>query len=152
MVAHQVIWPIFSLGPALRPTWPTSGVVSLLRTPEPPPPTRSALPCRAPSLAAPSSARHPSPLINLAPRQLLSLLHSMKRPVLNFHHRRSVTSSDPLPRRPDAIKGARSHGHFTHSILPHLAPLIHAPSHPTPSTDAVFHSSPPSAQPRHRAT
>jgi hypothetical protein len=92
-----------------------------------------------------------SPLVNLAPRQLLSLLHSLKWSVLNFHRRRSVASSDPSPHRPDAIKGARSHGHFTRNILPHLALLICAPSCPTPSTDTVFHSSPPPAQPRHRA-
>jgi hypothetical protein len=91
------------------------------------------------------------PHINLAPRQLLSLLHSLKWSVLNFHRRRSIASSDPSPHRPDAIKGARSHGHFTRSVLPHLALLICAPSCPTPSTDTVFHSPPPPAQPRHRA-
>jgi hypothetical protein len=39
-----------------------------------------------------------------------------------------VASNDPSPHRPDAIKGALSHGHFTQNILPHLAPLIRAPS------------------------
>jgi hypothetical protein len=82
----------------------------------------------------------PLPLINLVPHRLLSLLHSLKLPVLNFHCRRSVTSSDPSPHRLDAIKGARSQGHFTHSISPHLAPLICAPSRLTPSTKAMFHS------------
>jgi hypothetical protein len=84
--------------------------------------------------------RLPSPLINLVPRRLLSLLHSPKWPVLNFHRHRSVTSSSPSPHHPDAIKGARSHSHFTHSVLSHLAPLICALSRLTPSTDAVFHS------------
>jgi hypothetical protein len=83
--------------------------------------------------------RLPSPLINLAPRRLLSLLHSSKQPVLNFRHHRSVASSNPSPHRPDAIKGAQSHGHFTRSVLPHLALLIRASSRPTISTDAVFH-------------
>jgi hypothetical protein len=95
-------------------------------------------------IKAPPS-RFPSPLINLAPRRLLSLLHSSKWSELNFHHSQSVTSSDPSPRRPDTIKGARSHDHFTHRILPHLALLICAPSRPTPSIDAVFHSPPASA-------
>jgi hypothetical protein len=164
-----MLFPVFFIFPAChrnspsRPTspwWPikSSGPFLLWAQhydPLGPPPASS------PSFGRPSrrhppgrrclAMRHPSPLINLAPRRLLSLLHSMKRPVLNFHHRRSVASSDPSPHRLDAIKGARSHGHFTHSVLPHLAPLIHAPSRPTPSTDAVFHSSPPSAQPRHRA-
>jgi hypothetical protein len=86
--------------------------------------------------------RLPSPLINLAPYRLLSLLHSLKRPVLNFHHRHSVASSNPSPHHTDAIKGARSHDHFSRIVLPDLAPLIHAPSRPTPSTDTVFHSPP----------
>jgi uncharacterized Zn-finger protein len=74
------------------------------------------------------------------PRRLLSLLHSPKQPVLNFHHRQSVASSDPSPPLADSIKGAQSHGHFTYSVLPHRAPLTRAPSRPTPSTDVVFHS------------
>jgi hypothetical protein len=144
MVAHQVFRLIFALGPALRPTWPTSARRLL-------PSDARAIATHPVGIAAPCTAacrallragsqteelpgRLPSPLINLAPRRLLSLLHSLKRPVLNFHRRRSVASSDPSPRRPDAIKGARSHGHFTRSVLPHLAPLIHAPCHPTPST------------------
>jgi hypothetical protein len=45
-----------------------------------------------------------------------------------------------LPHRPDTIKGALSHGYFTHNILPHLAPLIRGPSCPTPSTAAVLNS------------
>jgi hypothetical protein len=75
-----------------------------------------------------------SPIINLAPRRLLSLLHSLKWPVLNFHRCRSVASSDPSPHRPDAIKGSRSHGHFTHSVLPHLAylPVPRATQHQAP--------------------
>jgi hypothetical protein len=64
----------------------------------------------------------------------------------------------PLPHRlPSPLSPLRPYkrchhlSHFPHSVLPHLAPLIHAPSRPTPSTDAMFHSSPPPAQPRHRA-
>jgi hypothetical protein len=145
MVAHQVFRPVFAWGLAMRPSWPTSSVVSFLRTPKP------SYPLRAGSQTEELPGRLPSPLINLAPRRLLSLLHSLKWPVLNFHRRRSVAFSDPLPHRPDTVKGARSHGNFTHRILPHLAPLIRAPSRPTPSTDSVLHSSPPPAQPRHRA-
>jgi hypothetical protein len=57
--------------------------------------------------------------------------------------------SPPSPLQP--YKRGHHLGHFPCSVLPHLAPLIRAPSHPTPSIDAVFHSSPPLAHPRHRA-
>jgi hypothetical protein len=136
----QPIWPI-SLGRLLPLAEPHHRLAPL---------TGATAPCAVvghPSthasrqIEAPPS-RLPSPLINLAPCRLLSLLHSLKRLALNFHRRRSVASSNPLPRRPDAIKRAQSHGHFTRRVLPHLAPLIRALSHPTPSTDAVFHSPP----------
>jgi hypothetical protein len=92
----------------------------------------AAAPCTAVGRPSPRASRRieappdclPSPLINLAPHRLLSLLHSSKWSILNIHHRRSVASSDPSPHRPDAIKGAWSHCHFTRSVLPHLAPLI----------------------------
>jgi hypothetical protein len=54
-----------------------------------------------------------------------------------------------LPLQP--YKRCHHLGHFPRSVLPHLALLIRAPSHPTSSTDAVFHSSPSLAPPRHRA-
>jgi hypothetical protein len=103
---------------------------------------RRCLPCPPPRAGSQTEElpdRLPSPLINLAPRRLLNLLHSLKWPVLNFHRRRSVASSDPSPRRPDAIKGVRSHGHFTHSVLPHLAPLIRAQAtqHQAPTSCSI---------------
>jgi hypothetical protein len=68
--------------------------------------------------------------------------------------RRPFPSPHRLPSPPSALwpyKRCHHLGHFSRSVLPHLALLILAPSRPTPSTDAVFHSSPPPAQPRHRA-
>jgi hypothetical protein len=136
-----------------RPVWPLS-LGRLLPLVEPrrhlAPLTCAAALCATVGHPSPHASRQikalpsrlPSPLINLAPCRLLSLLQSLKWPVLNFHHRQSVASSNPSPHRPNAIKGARSHGHFTHSVLPHLALLIRAPSRPTPSIDVVFHSPP----------
>jgi hypothetical protein len=121
---NQPVWPI-SLGRLLPLAELRHHIAPL---------TGAAAPCAAVGHPSPRASgrieappnRLPSPLIYLEPCRLLSLLHSLKWPVLNFHHRRSVASSIPSPHRPDAIKGARSHGHFTCSILPHLAPLIRA--------------------------
>jgi hypothetical protein len=57
--------------------------------------------------------------------------------------------SPPSPLQP--YKRCHHLGHFPHIVLQNLAPLIRAPSRPTPSIDVVFHSSPPPVQPHHRA-
>jgi hypothetical protein len=49
------------------------------------------------------------------------------------------------PHRLNTIKGALSHSHFAHNVLLYLTSLIHASSHPTPSTAAMFHFLPPLA-------
>jgi hypothetical protein len=98
-VAHQVFRSIFALDPALRPNWPTSGVVPYLM-PEPPPPARPALPHPPPRAGSQTEAppgRLPSPLNNLAPRRLLSLLHSLKWPTSKCTPRPPSSSSDRLP-------------------------------------------------------
>jgi hypothetical protein len=63
----------------------------------------AAAPCTTVGQPSPRASRRievppgrlPSPLINLVPRRLLSLLHSPKWPVLNFRRHQSVASSVP---------------------------------------------------------
>jgi hypothetical protein len=140
--------------PTFGPAWPTRGHL--------PPLTEPPLP-GLPSLRAPSSIallhpvgvepnRRPTPFISpssnghpLASSPITGTLMKHHRPFPSPHR----LPSPPSPLRP--YKRCHQLGHFPPSILPHLAPLIRAPSHPTPSIDAVFHSSPPPVQPRHRA-
>jgi hypothetical protein len=127
------------------PAWPTRGLL--------PPPTELPLPGLPPLRAPPSVALphpvgvepnwRPTPLISpsangrpLASSPITGTL--MKRHRLFPSPHRLPSPSSPL--RP--YKRCHHLGHFPCSILPHLAPVIRAPSRPTPSIDAVFHSSP----------
>jgi hypothetical protein len=130
------------------PAWPTRGHL--------PPPTEP--PLRAPpSIALPHPVgvepnRRPTPFIspssNCRPHAsppVTGMLMKCRRPFPSTHR----LPSPPSPLRP--YKRCHHLGHFPCSVLPHLAPLIRAPSRPAPSIDAVFHSSPPPVHPRHRA-
>jgi hypothetical protein len=141
---------IQSFGPA----WPTWGRL--------PPPTELLLP-GLPLPRAPPSIALPHPVgvePNQRPTPFISL-SSNGRPLASspvtgtlMKQCRTFPSPHHIPSPPSPLRHyKRCHhlGHFPRSVLPHLAPLIRAPSRPTLSTDAVFHSSPPPAQPRHSA-
>jgi hypothetical protein len=94
--------------------------------------------------------RRPTPFISpssngrpLTSSPITGTLMKRRRPFPSLHRLPSPLS----PLRPH--KRCHHLGYFPCSVLPHLAPLIRAPSRPTPSTDVVLHSSPPPAQPRH---
>jgi hypothetical protein len=137
------------------PAWPTRG-----RLPPPiEPPLPGLLPLRAaPSITLPhpvgvESNRRPAPFIS--PSSNGSPLASSPVTGTLMKRRRLFPSPHRLPSPPSPLRPyKRCHdlGHFPRSILPHLASLIRALSHPTPSADAVFHSSLPPAQPRYHAT
>jgi hypothetical protein len=118
--------------------WPTRG--HLPPSTELPHPVGVELNRRPTPFISPSSNGRP-----LASSLIIGTLMKRRRPFPSPHRFPSPLS----PLRP--YKRCLLLGHFPCSILPHLAPLIRAPSCPTPSTDVVFHSSPPSTQPRHRA-
>jgi hypothetical protein len=131
------------------PAWPTRDCL--------PPPTEPPLPVLPPSITLPHPVgvepnRRPTPFISpssngwpLASSPVTGTLMKRHRPFPSPHR----LPSPPSPLWP--YKRCHHLGHFPHNVLPHLAPLIRALSRPTPSTDAVFHSSPPPTQPRHRA-
>jgi hypothetical protein len=135
---------IRSFGPA----WPTRGRL--------PPPTEPPL-CVPPSITllhpvGVEPNRHPTPFI--FPSSNGRPLASSPITGTLMKHRRSFPSPHHLPSPLSPLRPYKRYHHLSHfpcSVLPHLAPLIHAPSRPTPSTDVVFHSSPPPAQPQHRA-
>jgi hypothetical protein len=140
-------WPARVIRP-FGPAWPTRGFL--------PPPTEPPLPA-PPSIALPHPVgvelnRRPTPFIS--PSSNGHPLPSSLATGTLMKRRRSFPSSHHLPSplsplRPYKI--CHHLGHFPRSILPHLAPHIRAPSCPTLSTAAVFHSSLPPVQPRHRA-
>jgi hypothetical protein len=117
--------------------WPTQG--HLPPSTEPPHPVGVELNRRPTPFISPSSNGRP-----LASSPITGTLMKHRRPFPSPHR----LPSPPSPLQP--YKRCHCLDHFPRSVLPHLAPLIRAPSCPTPSTDAVFHSSPPPAQPRHR--
>jgi hypothetical protein len=134
------------------------GVFSHLRTPEPPPP----LPVRHRAMrhhVSPSHARmemnrsaaRPPPLSRTSstPCRLLSPIQCWNCRVKN------PPPADPLPSPPPPPRGYKrplSHHSTTAQLMSLLVSLLRYSTCSTPSTTAELRSSPPPAQPCHRAT